>query len=191
MTTPTSTDASIPRYLRYKAEDKQADDYWDEELERANTILHGRVLLMHRDKLCSGCARFDWIRTQLYTREAILYDRELSAEHQKVKNSAERPLPWSETQRHFHGVEDNVSWHSYKFTQEADDRIKLLADHPRFEWEIADNDLSCILCEALRSTLATILSDNNSSRSFGRGVLELAAGHLFEEGGEHRCSEVN
>jgi hypothetical protein len=52
------------RYLRYKGTEKNAVEYWDKDLERANNILHNEVLRMHRDKLCTGRARFDWQRTR-------------------------------------------------------------------------------------------------------------------------------
>jgi hypothetical protein len=53
-TSPTTP--SIPRYLRYKAEEKRANDYWDEQLDLANRVIQDRVSRMHRDNLCAGCA---------------------------------------------------------------------------------------------------------------------------------------
>jgi hypothetical protein len=65
----TDTEEQPVRSPRYNTDTENVVDYWDEEIEIANKILHGRVIRMHRDRLCTGCARFDWLRTIYYTRE--------------------------------------------------------------------------------------------------------------------------
>jgi hypothetical protein len=182
-------DAAIPRYLRYKAEDRGADDYWDEELERANRILHNRVVRMQRDKLCTGCARFDFLRTHFYSRECIYRNEEHEENCQKVKNDATRPvMDGSPT---LDGIRDNVPWHSFETISGIPEKVKLLAQHPEFDWELRSRqELQCSLCEIVVATslmekqwypLTTEREDLN---------IQLRAGTLYEEGGQHRCNEV-
>jgi hypothetical protein len=181
LTTP--KDPAIPRYLRYKAEEKSSDDYWDEELERANSILHTRVLRVKRDKLCTGCARFDFLRTHFYTRECTPRDKRQAAECQKVKNDSKRPLvrPYL---RQLYGMKDDVDWHSFATIPGIEEGIRLLAQHPEFKWRIGiDNELECTLCSMLSDA-----GERAEARPWRE--IELGAGVLFEEGGIHRCREV-
>jgi hypothetical protein len=186
LTTP--KDPAIPRYLRYKAEEKSSDDYWDEELERANSILHTRVLRVKRDKLCTGCARFDFLRTHFYTRECTPRDKRQAAGCQKVKNDAERPLI-DQYERKLLGMRDDVDWHGFETIQEIEERVTLLAQHPEFEWRLRiDDELACTLCNMLLYTgkaahLPLSLSPSKCLE------IRLSAGILFE-GGQHECREV-
>jgi hypothetical protein len=182
-------DAAIPRYLRYKDEDKSADDYWDEELERANSILHNRVVRMHRDKLCTRCARFDFLRTQFYSRECIYQNKDQKDDCPKVKNDARRPVLIGSP--YLDGIKDNVPWNSFEIITGFPDKVEQLAQHPEFDWELHSRQrLECMLCEMVVATsLAkkrwyTQTTDREDLR------IRLRAGELYEEGGQHRCNEV-
>jgi hypothetical protein len=184
-----TSDAAIPRYLRYKAEEKSTDDYWDEELERANRILHNRVVRMHRDKLCTGCARFDFLRTHFYTRECIYRDKKQEDECAKVKNDAKRPVMTSSPR--FDGIRDNVPWHSFETISGIRENIKLLAQHPEFSWKLDPRQkLECTLCKIF---VDAVVQRGLQPETPGREDLacQLRAGTLYEKGGLHRCNEVS
>ncbi|KAH4181967.1 hypothetical protein HBI39_224980 [Parastagonospora nodorum] len=168
-------DAAIPRYLRYKAGENSADDYWDEELERANSILHNRVVRMQRDKLCTGCARFDFLRTHFYSRECIYRNKKQEIDCQKVKNDAIRPV--LTTRSYLDGIRDN--------------KVKMLAQHPDFHWKLhARQMLKCILCEIIVAT--SLIEKRWYPLTTEQEDLEirLQARTLYEEGEQHRCNEV-
>jgi hypothetical protein len=185
-------DTAIPRYLRYKAEEKSGDDYWDEELERANRILHDRVVRMQRDKLCTRCARFDFLRTHFYTRECIYKDKDQEAGCRKVKNNAKRPVmlrsPW------FDGIRDNMPWHSFQTISGIQQKIKLLAQHPEFLWKLDSRQkVECTLCEKVVDTAVAGGLREKPPVTPGREdlTIQLRPGMLYEEGGLHRCNEVS
>jgi hypothetical protein len=185
-------DAVIPRYLRYKAEDKSVDDYWDEELERANTILHNRVVRMKRDKLCTRCARFEFLRTHFYTRECTYQTKDQKDGCQKVKNDAIRPV-MLESPR-FDGIKDNVPWHSFQTISGIREKVKLLAQHPEFSWKLDSRQIiKCTLCEIIVGTAVACGLRERPPVTPGREdlTIKLRAGMLYEEGGLHRCDEVS
>jgi hypothetical protein len=187
LTTP--KDPAIPRYLRYKAEEKNSDDYWDEELERANSILHTRVLRVKKDKLCTGCARFDFLRTHFYTRECTPRDKRQAAECQKVKKNARRYYGYLPI-RNLLGMRDDVDWHGFEAIQGNEEGVKLLAQHPKFEWTLEmDDGLLCTLCSMLLCAGTAMLSQPLLSPSRYL-VVGLSSGTFFEEGGQHKCREV-
>jgi hypothetical protein len=58
---PVSTSGAevIPQYLRHRAKEDVRRGVPDgERLGKLNRVLHSRILRMHQDKLCSGCALF-------------------------------------------------------------------------------------------------------------------------------------
>jgi hypothetical protein len=192
MGTLTPKDGTTPRYLRYKAEEKNADYYWDKELERANSILHNRVVRMQRDTLCTGCARFDFLRTHFYTRECTPSDETKANEFRKVDKNADRPLG-HQYQRYLTDVQDDVQWHSFETIQGIEEEVKLLAQHPEFKWKFEnEQELVCILCKMLLQTAkATHEAQKLSWTTHAKDVVvNLMAGPLFEEGGRHECHEV-
>jgi hypothetical protein len=189
MAASTPKDAAIPRYLRYKSEEKKSDDYWDEELERANSILHNRVVRMQRDKLCTGCARFDFLRTHFYTRECIPRDKAQAAECQKVKNDAKRPVN-ALPARNLLGMRDNVNWYCLETFQGVEEGVRLLAQHPEFMWKLGvDDELVCTICSMLFDAGKAMLIQPLLPHSWYL-VVGLRSGAFFEEGGQHKCREV-
>jgi hypothetical protein len=187
-------DLDIPRYLRYKAEDKNADDYWDEELERANSILHNRVKRMERDKLCVGCARFDWLRTHFYTREAKRSGgRDLNKEDLKIRNDFKANLADQKKTRlrtvALHGIEDNVQWKAFQIIPGMENSATRLAEHPRFEWIVQESEtLACTLCSAIFAQASTRKHQSSGLRS--DLTVTLKRGCFLEKGGDHRCYPV-
>jgi hypothetical protein len=162
----------MTRFLHYKADVKDAKEYWDEELERANMILHGRVCRMHRDKLCTGCARFDLLRTHFYTREA-----------RRQGNQDLRP--------------DDVQWSSFEIVPGVEEEVKWLAEHPRFKWNLnGSQPVDCTLCKTLFGVGKKLdqFSEQSSPLEY-QGALELTielwTGRFFEEGGSHQCQIVS
>jgi hypothetical protein len=185
-------DAAIPRYLRYKAEDKSADDYWDKELERANSILHNRVVRMKRDKLCTRCARFDFLRTHFYTRECTYETKDQEDGCQKVRNDAIRPVMLRSPS--FNGIRDNVPWDSFQTISGMREEVKLLAQHPEFLWQLdAGQHIECTLCEKVVDTAIARRLRDRPLVTPGREdlTIQLRPGMLYEEGERHRCNEVS
>jgi hypothetical protein len=192
MAASTPKDAAIPRYLRYKAEEKHSDDYWDAELERANSILHTRVLRVRRDKLCTGCARFDILRTHFYTRGCIPQDEQQAAQCRTVKNFGTRFLR-DQYIRDLSGMRDDVDWHGFETIQGIEEGVMLLAQHSEFQWRLEIEDgLACTLCSMLFYTgkaeyrLRSWLLPSKDLHL----EISLRAGALFDEGGKHTCREV-
>jgi hypothetical protein len=185
-------DAAIPQYLRYKAEDKSADDYWDEELERANIILHNRVVRMKRDKLCTRCARFEFLRTHFYTRECMYQTKYQKDGCQKVENDATRPVMLKNPR--FDGIKDNVPWDSFQTISGIGEKVELLAQHPEFSWKLDSRQImECTLCEIIAGTAVACGSRERPLVTPRREdlTIQLRAGMLYEEGGLHRCDEVS
>jgi hypothetical protein len=192
-----SANARIPRYLRYKAGDTSADDRWDEEIERANEILHNRIIRFHRDELCKGCARFDWLRTHFYTREVRFHNKEDELWGQKVKNDVEIPLafyPWG-SDRDLEKFREDVSWNSFKIIAGARQEAVWLAKNPRFRWRLqTDQVLRCKLCKSLWSAAGAIpglarLRGQDKEPSYLD--IKISGGPVFEHGGSHHCIEVS
>jgi hypothetical protein len=130
MTSSAARDPAIPRYLRYKAEEKSADDYWDVELERVNSILHSRVMYMKRDGLCTGCARFDWLRRRGHTREA-------KDERYPIYSYSLSPV-------------DDVQWEEFDILSGVAEDTRVMAQHPLDRWEIdIDQPMACVFCKVL------------------------------------------
>jgi len=186
MAETTPEEADIPRYLRYRAEERHAD--WDDHLERANRILHERVQRMHRDKLCTGCAKFDWKRAQFYARD--------------VENEDQYYYRYTTIR----GVEDNVSWQELEVFLVESEELKLLADHPRFEWQLRKTDHQCALCDTLatlfyreKSSLTAIrflreimyLKDSDDSHEYAPIDVELKLASSHEPICRHQCSGVS
>ncbi|KAH7067102.1 heterokaryon incompatibility protein-domain-containing protein [Paraphoma chrysanthemicola] len=189
MSSSSTASDPIPRYIRYKAEDKRGDEYWDDELERVNKIVHDRVQRMKRDKLCSGCARFDWIRTQFYSREAAWGGGKLPLRN-NVMSLRVQKFPGSTNAHNYLGVpeslvgfKDNVSWLGYEAALPETLHISELMNHPRFEWDIDHSQQqSCTLCQSLCRT-ATAIEPLATHRTSVRCL----AGPLMEGGKDHDC----
>jgi hypothetical protein len=186
-------DVDIPRYIRYKAEDKNAADYWDEELERANSILHNRVIRMERDKLCVGCARFDWLRTHFYTREAKRSGgRDLEKDDLKIGNDfqgdQEKMKLWTVA---LHGIEDDVHWLAFETIPGVKDVAEQLAEHPRFQWTLQESQAcECTLCSAIFSNASTMTRQSWPARLQRKLRVKLRRGRFLEEGENHHCYSV-
>jgi hypothetical protein len=189
----------MTRFLHYKADVKDAKEYWDEELERANMILHGRVCRMHRDKLCTGCARFDLLRTHFYTREARRQgNQDLRPEDRKMKKDFNGS--WHDMTTHarfLDGIEDNVQWSSFEIVPGVEEEVKWLAEHPRFKWNLnGSQPVDCTLCKTLFGVGKKLdqFSEQSSPLEY-QGALELTielwTGRFFEEGGSHQCQIVS
>jgi hypothetical protein len=183
-------DIGVPRYLRYKAEDKNADDYWDEELERANSILHNRVIRMERDKLCVDCARFDWLRTHFYTREAKRSGgRDLEKDDLKIGDEFQGRRFWIRLNTvALHGIEDDVQWLAFEIVLGVKDVAKQLAEHPRFVWTIQISE--CSLCSAIYSYASTMIQQSWPAGLQRELKVTLRRGCFLEEGRDHRCCSV-
>jgi len=204
MTDPTKHNVDIPRYLRYKAEAKQAEGYWDEKLERANSILHERVIRMHRDKLCTGCARFDWLRTHFYMLETIWYQIFVHARDNLVPHLWEqerKPVCSSDYDRvrlrkvfqNLSCSEDDVAWQLFTTLNEVQKDVEPLADHPRFEWAIDPRvKLSCHLCNALREASIKSRSPPLSAAPLpSQFTVTLSAGPTYQPEENHSCFDVS
>ena len=200
----TSENANIPRYLRYKNEDGGSDDGWNYELERANHILHTRILRMHCDKLCVGCARFDWLRTQFYTRDVHWIDEEHKRAGQKIDNGYQQSfnshLLEPELSRHhlpyreLENVRDDVVWPRFEVVAGARREAKWLAKDPRFCWQLRKDQVhQCRLCNVLwnRAEAAGEVATLHHSRDTEVLNIRLTGGPVFEDGGEHQCIVVS
>jgi len=139
MADPTENNADIPRYLRYKADDKNSDDYWDEEIERANYILHERVLRMTRDKLCVNCARFDWVRTQSYNR---FFKDTFSEIALTLPGYCTRPLT--------PGIMEWFYWNKFKLLPGVGRKSEQLNESQHYDWKLGlGREQSCTFCSIL------------------------------------------
>ena len=189
MAKTTPGDAAIPRYLRDKANKLKADDCWDEELERANAVFHERVARFHRDKLCTGYARYDWRRTRFYTRDIverdvldhIRHDR-IPADDDTLLHRFEMDVKMDRGLWPLHGViEDNIQWHAFEFVLGVNEQLKLLGDHPRFQWELhGSSDHRCTFC----NILATFIPESWQAEILGVKLLEE---YWDREGSSKRC----
>jgi hypothetical protein len=203
-----SEDASIPRYLRYKTEHERGKDCWDDDIERANKILHNRIIRIHQDKLCEGCARFDWWRTHFYTREVRLIDQKDTFADQKVGNDTERPVRSIHgNSRNLENIEDEVVWSQFEVVPGARQEALWLAKHPRFRWRLGTGDLlHCMLCKSLydeaeaATGLMTLRTEAEAAaelvdlrRKHNSTYVEilLRGGPVFEDEGKHQCIEVS
>jgi hypothetical protein len=190
----TSEDANIPRYLRYKDEDGGLDNGWNYELERANHILHTRILRMHRDKLCKGCARFDWLRTHFYTRDVHWINEGVKWAGQKIQNGDQRLSGFDLRYRDLENVQDDVIWPRFEVVAGAHREAKWLAKNPRFRWQLLKDQVhQCRLCNVLwdkaeaAGEVAT-LHDGNDPAFLN---IWLMGGPMFEDGEEHQCIDVS
>jgi hypothetical protein len=192
-----SYNTSIPRYLRHKAEDTSANDRWDLELDRANKILHDRIVRFHRNELCKGCARFDWLRTHFYTREVRFKKKRDEQWGRFVGNQGPRPLPFgvSGPIRDFENAQDDVAWSHFEVIAGAPQEAVWLAKNPRFHWRLqTDQILRCRLCKSLWNAAGTVpglvkLRDKGKSPAYLD--IELGGGPIFEDGGKYQCIEVS
>jgi hypothetical protein len=198
---PATTD--MPRYLRYKAEEKSADDYWDEELERANSILHNRIVRKDRDKLCVDCARFDWLRTHFYTRNCKRQGQHLSHQDLTVKvedeflngpvESGGRPIMLQKT-RHLGGIEDDVPWSDFEFVSDDAQEAKDLARRPRFVWSLVPGrETSCSLGDMLLDTFLPLLGSAQPLKPphSSEFSVRLYRNIFFEQQTGHYCWQVS
>jgi hypothetical protein len=183
---------SVPRYIRYKAKNKRGSNYWDAELERVNTIVHERVQRMQRDKLCTGCARFDLIRTQFYSREAVRKDgtsplrwNVFTLDQQRWVNIEDLVY----VQNDLASLQDNVTWPDFEpACEDSRDALELMK-HPRFSWAIdTSQDQPCILC---RSLMSLGKASHPMPRTIKHLDIKCAAGPLLENGKGHGCLTVS
>jgi hypothetical protein len=153
MLEPTPASRHLSRLLRYKAEEGKPEGYWGADLEKANNILHDRIWRKERDKLCSGCARFDWLRTGFYTRDVIdcngnPIDESLFFRSEDIQSGSTKDgMPLSFRPRSLQGLKDDVPWNQFAAVDEGKEEHRLLADHPRFNWELEGGaSPECTLC---------------------------------------------
>lgn len=193
--------ADIPRYLRYKDGDEGLDDDWDYELERANQILHTRIVRMHRDKLCKDCARFDWSRTHFYTREVHwIYEEGRNAgqildDRYQMDDGYQPVSSFDLDYRDLENVRDDVVWSQFEVVAEAHREAKWLAKDPRFRWQLRRDQIhQCQLCKVLwnkaerAGEVLPELDDSNNSAFLN---ILLKGGPAFKDGGKHRCIVVS
>lgn len=186
--------ADIPRYLRYKDRGESSDDSWDYELERANRILHTRIIRMHRDKLCEACARFDWLGTHFYTRDVHWIDERVKWAGQKILNGDQRLPGFDLRYRDLENVQDDVIWPRFEVVAGACREAKWLAKDPRFRWQLRkDQGHQCQLCNVLwdkaeAAEQVATLHDSNDPAFLN---IWLMGGPVFEDGGEHQCIDVS
>lgn len=147
---------------------------------------------MHRDKLCQGCARFDWATTHLYTRDVRTKSkkRQDAESSRTVKNDVKRPLTvdlFSGSVCDLKRLEDSVVWSEYEVLPDAPEEAAWLARHPRFKWRIHRGARGCMLCVSLLDAageapgLAGLAGDSDPTYL----DVELSGGPVIEEGGKH------
>ncbi|OAG18895.1 HET-domain-containing protein [Alternaria alternata] len=192
----TSEHGDIPRYLRYEDGGGDLDNGWDYELERANQILHNQIIRMHRDKLCKGCARFDWLRTHFYTRDVRCMDEEDKRAGQKIDNGYQRLSEFDFRHRDFENVYDDVIWPLFEVVAGARRETKWSAKNFRFRWRLRKDQIhQCQLCNILCDKaeaawdVSTFDYPNNSAYNSDTAFLDilLKGGPVFEDGVKHQC----
>lgn len=190
----TTSAALLPRLLRYKAEEGKTEGYWDATLEEANSILHERIRRKEEDNLCSGCARFDWLRTGLYTQNVETCDEASIVGPDPDESDISEPMSshnLSEMRRQLRslsGIKDRVPWNKFETFGREKEEACLLADHPRFKWDLLESSrLQCSLCTSL-----TALFEAEIRSLFDRDLLfvDLYAGPFLPHSENHRCVEV-
>jgi hypothetical protein len=198
MATTMSGAPDLPHYLRRKAGDQNATRSSYPELQRSNSILHDRIVRMHRDKLCQGCARFDWVRTHLYTRDVRSKSKKEKDKgtNRKVRNDLKRPLTVNLASGRvcdLSRLEDSVIWSEYEVLPEAPKEAGWSARNPRFKWQVQrDKSSKCMLCtllwDAAREAPGLARLPRQSEPTYLD--IELSGGPVFEQGGQHQCIEV-
>lgn len=152
MAESTHNATSIPQYLRYKVDVAEIDETERSEakLEKANRIVHERLLRMRRDKLCADCSRFDFKRTRMYSRDVSCCYACRSQKIWKDYEDSEEDT-WGKENVRFH-VQDTVPWHIYETAPGASEEVQLLASHPRLAWWVGVNRSStCTFCSTARN----------------------------------------
>jgi hypothetical protein len=191
MATPSSMDANIPQYLEYRsAPDLQTKGSPEEtaarevQLEKANAILHARVLRKDRDKLCTGCARFDWVGTHFYTRHVTTINHEEPREEPSLYEA-----------RELSKVGDDIPWQMFKLLAGMIQDIELLAKHPRFVWFFdTEQQHGCTFCDTLSRLYRSnpfYFRDNGQVVKKRLVHIRMMVGPVFEQRQGHACRNVS
>jgi hypothetical protein len=166
------------------------DDDLNYEIERANQILHNRIVRMYRDKLCKGCARFDCLRTHFYTRHVHWTDEKVKWAGQKIHSEYRRDSSFDLLYRDLENVLDGVIWPHFEVVIGARREAKWLAKDSRLRWQLRKDQVhQCQLCNVLwdKAEVATL---HDSSDPAFPDIL-LMGGPVFEDRGKHQCVVVS